>query len=242
MIRIFAILVFCSAALAFSKDSGDAGFLTVDQLPDAGVYLPPPPDFSDNLFVCDSIRYVWSKSLRGTERGKQAVLDANYSLKYFAEYFSEAFGLKIDEKKTPELYKLIEKVRSDGGAAQNKAKKKYMRVRPYVKFSEPSAVPGDEEKLRNNGSYPSGHTGRGWAIALVLAEINPERQNSILERGYEYGESRVIVGFHYQSDVDAARVSASAAVARLHADPEFQKQLVKAEAEVKPLLEKSLVK
>lgn len=236
MIRILVISILCLVSAALSKEKGNAGFLTVDQLPDAGVYLPAPPDTADRLFAGDSIRYAWGKSLRGTERGRQAVLDADNSMKYLAEYFSDAFGLKIDKKKTPELYSLMNKVRIDGGNAQDKAKKKYMRKRPYVQFAEPTPVPGEEEKNRNTGSYPSGHTGSGWAMALVLAEINPDRQNFILERGYQYGESRVIVGFHYQSDVDAARASASAAVARLHADPEFQKQLAKAEDEVRKAL------
>lgn len=71
----------------------------------------------------------------------------------------------------------------------------------------------------------------GWGIALVLAEINPARQDEVLKRGYEYGESRVIVGFHYQSDVDHARILTSALINRLHANDDFIKQMQKAKAE-----------
>ena len=71
----------------------------------------------------------------------------------------------------------------------------------------------------------------GWAIALVLAEINPDNQDAILKRGFEYGESRVIVGFHFQSDVDAARIITSALIIRLHANDDFMEQLAKAKAE-----------
>ena len=106
-----------------------------------------------------------------------------------------------------------------------------MRIRPFVQFNEPTPVPKDEEILKNTSSYPSGHTTRGWTIALVLAEINPARQDEILKRGYEYGESRVIVGFHYQSDVDAARVTSSTLVNRLHANDKFVQQLQKAKKE-----------
>jgi len=69
----------------------------------------------------------------------------------------------------------------------------------------------------------------------VLAEINPQRQNEILKRGYEIGESRVICGYHWQSDVDAAKVMAAAVVAQLHTNEEFNKQLVKAKAEFSQL-------
>ena len=37
-----------------------------------------------------------------------------------------------------------------------------------------------------------------------------------MARGYMYGESRVIVGAHWQSDVDAGRLVASVAYAKLH--------------------------
>ena len=48
-----------------------------------------------------------------------------------------------------------------------------------------------------------------------------------MKRGYEMGQSRVICGYHFQSDVDAARLVASAVVARLHANENFMKQLEK---------------
>jgi acid phosphatase (class A) len=45
------------------------------------------------------------------------------------------------------------------------------------------------------------------------------------------GQSRVICGYHFQSDVDAARLVAAAVVARLHANEEFTLQLKKAKEE-----------
>ena len=176
--------------------------------------------------------------MRNTARGKQAVYDASVDIDSVLYGFSEAFGMPISKQTTPELYYLMERVENDGSLSVRSAKKKYMRKRPYVQFGEGTAVPHEEEELRHTGSFPSGHTARGWAMALVLAEINPERQDEILVRGYEYGESRVIAGFHYQSDVDAARLAASAAVARLHADEAFRKQLDKAKKEFARLKKK----
>jgi len=46
-----------------------------------------------------------------------------------------------------------------------------------------------------------------------------------------YGESRVIVGAHWQSDVDASRVAASIGYAALHGSAEFREQMAKAQAE-----------
>jgi acid phosphatase (class A) len=43
------------------------------------------------------------------------------------------------------------------------------------------------------------------------------------------------VGYHYQSDVDAARIAASAALAVLHANEEFQNDLELAREELRKL-------
>jgi acid phosphatase (class A) len=104
-------------------------------------------------------------------------------------------------------------------------KRYYMRKRPFMRFNEPTLYPADEPALRKNGSYPSGHTLLGWSSALLLSEINPDRADTILARGLMYGDSRIIVGAHWQSDVNAARLAASAAYARLHTSERFLEQM-----------------
>ena len=58
-------------------------------------------------------------------------------------------------------------------------------------------------------------------MALLLSEINPDAQDQLLKKGYEWGESRVIAGYHWQSDTDASRLLASACYVRLHTSDEF---------------------
>ena len=103
-------------------------------------------------------------------------------------------------------------------------------------MGEPSFVPGDEEKERGKSSFPSGHTNLGWTTALVMAEVVPECQNEILRRGYEYGYNRLIVGYHWFTDIEATRLLSSALVARLHADPEFRKLVEQAKNEYKQII------
>ena len=50
-----------------------------------------------------------------------------------------------------------------------------------------------------------------------------------------YGESRVIAGAHWQSDVDASRLCAAIGLARLHTSPAYLAQLDKAQTEFKRL-------
>ena len=113
-----------------------------------------------------------------------------------------------------------------------------MRQRPFAYFHEPTLVPEQEASHINNGSYPSGHTILGWSAALLLMEINPEAQDTLLARGYMFGESRIIAGYHWQSDVDAGRSVASAAYAKIHTNRQFLTQMRKAKKEFLRLTKK----
>ena len=231
MKKIFAILfVFCFA-IHTAAMAQPLPFLTEDEIPAGAEFLPLPPKITDAAFYNDWRRYEWGKTMRGTERGQTAKEDAVHTVEYFSKIYSEPFGVHISPENTPEITTLISRLLETTYLCNKKSKSVVMRTRPFMQFNEPTPVPEDEEKLRTNSSYPSGHTTMGWTIALVLAEINPANQNAILKRGYDYGESRVIVGFHYQSDVDAARIISSALVNRLHANDDFLLQLAKAKQE-----------
>lgn len=207
-------------------------FLYEGDLANSYELLPPPPDTASVRFQYDVERYQWGKSMRDTPRGDQAAADAHVDGAHVPASFSEAFGIDITPEQTPEIFKLIVGMREDAGDLSTRdAKEYYMRTRPYAFFGEDTCLPDQQAELSTNGSYPSGHTAIGWATALVLAEINPDRIDEILDRGFEMGESRVICGYHFQSDVDAARIVAAGAVARLHADQNFNDQLTKAKQE-----------
>lgn len=225
-------LLFLAMALSIGgQEARGDSFLTRDDMPNAVNYLPVYPYTDDTRYLDDWVQYSWGKTVRNTTRGQQAVADAIYSVSSISKGFNAAFGMTISSSNTPELYKLLTKALGDCSNGTYVAKNYYMRKRPFDYYGESSATPNDEASLRKNGSYPSGHTTAGWTFALLLAEINPARQDTILSRGYQYGQSRVIVGVHYQSDVTAGRLVASAVVARLHADADFMEQLKKAKAE-----------
>lgn len=206
-------------------------YFTSPEMPNALRYLPAPPQSNEMRFAYDTAQYYWGKSMRPTSRGERARLDAEYSIARMAAIFSPVMGIEISEKNTRQLWKLLTDATKTADFACDSAKITYMRKRPYMVFHEPTLVPADEEPLSHNGSYPSGHTTLGWTTALILCEINPAAQEAILKEGFEYGQSRVIAGFHWQSDVDAARVVASAAFARLHTSKAYLKQLKKAQKE-----------
>lgn len=207
-------------------------YLTKEEAPLDTTFIGAPPAFGSLLFEQDFHMYQYGKTLRNTERGKQAIKDADTSTGNILEQFSEAFGMELSKEKTPEIYALINRMKEDAGSyATRCTKNTYKRMRPYALYNEPTSVPEAEEGLRNNGSYVSGHSATGIAVAMVLATINPERQNQLYKRGLDFGDSRWIVGFHHYSDVKAGQMVGALVLPALLNNEEFRTQLFKARAE-----------
>ena len=217
----------------------NAMYFTADELPDATVWLPAPPDTLSTKFVYDVTQYMWGKTQReDPQRAQQAIDNVVVEAAEMCEQFSVPFGMEISREKTPAIFHVLYRGMLTSRLAARKPKLAYQRIRPYVRFQEPTLIPEEEEALRNNGSYPSGHTIRGWAMALLLCEINPDAQDAILKLGYEWGQSRVIVGYHWQSDVDASRLLGSSVFARLHTNPQFLADMAAARKEFARLKDK----
>ena len=134
------------------------------------------------------------QTVRFTERGERASEESQSGTTEMCRIYSEALGFSISRTETPAIYNLMSRSYHTAEQTSKNPKEKYMRIRPVVRFNEiPTGRADRLESLRTSGSYPSGHTTRGMATALVLAEMAPEYQDTILRRGFEYGESRVIV-------------------------------------------------
>ncbi|MCR4919573.1 MAG: phosphatase PAP2 family protein [Prevotella sp.] len=229
-----AILTLCGSVTGHAQDEVQTvnAYFTTAEMPDMMKFLPAPPDSTSVAFMNDVARYYWGKSMRhDEERAAQATRDAVYGLATILTEYEDAFGMKISPEETPEIYKVLLEGTATCDSICTLPKAKYMRRRPFMVFHEPTLTPDDEEALSHNGSYPSGHTLLGWSAALLMTEINPDRANEILARGYRYGENRLVVGAHWQSDTDAGRLAASAAYARLHTSERFLEQMRKARAE-----------
>jgi len=215
-----------------SSSSTQNLYVERENQPDGGIFLPAPPDTSSVAYIDDFMQWQWGKTVRPTERGERASDESASSTTEMARIYSEALGFKISRSETPAIYNLMSRSYHTAEQASKNPKAKYMRIRPVIQYNERPTGKSDRlESLRTSGSYPSGHTTRGMATALVLAEMVPEYQDTILRRGFEYGESRIIVSAHYQSDVNAGYMCAAACVASMHSNPEFAADMEAARAE-----------
>lgn len=207
------------------------GYLSEGGHPDGMQILPPPPAVGSSQQRWELEVFTTTRSLEGSPRWIQAVRDADLSGKEAFQGFSCAAGVRIGPDTTPTLAKMLMRLIHDGRPVYNPAKDYYARKRPAVGNDAPICVPR-EGWIETNGSYPSGHSLIGYSWGLVLAELVPDRAAQLVARGREFGDSRVICGVHWPSDVEAGRTLAGALVARLHAEPSFQADLATAKAEV----------
>ncbi len=208
------------------------GYMPRPTLVDSLALLRPPPAAGSPEQAADEAMRLAVLPLRDTPRWTLAAHDAELTFPKAADTFSCSLGITISAEATPHLNMLLRRTLADAGLATYKAKDKYTRPRPFVAANDNTiCVPKDEASLRKDGSYPSGHAALGWAWALVLMELAPDRADAIAQRGYAYGQSRVVCGVHWQSDVEAGRLVGSAAVAQLHANPDFTAQLSAARKE-----------
>jgi acid phosphatase (class A) len=215
-----------------SLQAEDQAYMTLAETPDAGIYLPAPPDTASVHFATDIWAWQYGKTLRPTPRGEQASIESAWSAEEMMRILTEATGRTVSDKATPSIAHFIRRLTATAHWAPYAAKAKYMRVRPFARMNEHLASKYDDEaSLRKNGSYPSGHTSLGWLVALAMTEVAPEYADTILRRGYQYGEDRWIVGAHWRSDVQAGYLCSSAALARAHANNEYYEDLAAARQE-----------
>ncbi len=208
------------------------GYLDKADAPDSLRLVPPPPAAGSPGMALDEAVSRQALALRDTPRFAQATQDADLSFPTGASQFACALGVPVDARRTPHLYALLERSRIDASAATKAAKNRYQRARPFTVNGAPTCTPEDEAELRHNGSYPSGHSAIGWAWALILTEVAPERADALLDRGRNYAESRLVCNVHWQSDILEGRHMGAAAVARLHDNKAFRADLEEARKEV----------
>lgn len=208
------------------------GYLQGAAIPDSQALSPPPPAPGSAWAALDEAIARQATALRGSARFAQAGADADLRFPAGAGQFSCALGVAVDSEHTPALYRLLQRSLIDASAATRAAKNHYRRPRPFMVNGQPTCTPDDEPHLRGSGSYPSGHTAIGWAWALILSEIAPERATALLERGRNYGQSRLVCNVHWYSDVQQAQTLGAATVARLHDNPGFVADLGAARREL----------
>jgi acid phosphatase (class A) len=221
-----------TAAIPLWKDFSDKprGYLPAQAI-GAEAYLAPPPARGSARDLGDLEVYSATRALEGSPRWRQAQNDANAESPTAPKAFDCALGTSLDVAKQPILIRMLLRASTDGDNLSRSAKAKYARPRPFLVKDGPICI-AREQWLIDQGAYPSGHAATGWTWGLILSELAPDRSEALMSRARSFGESRVICGVHYVSDIEAGRDVAAATLARLHSNPVFKADLETARAEL----------
>jgi acid phosphatase (class A) len=93
---------------------------------------------------------------------------------------------------------------------------KYARIRPVF-------IDADIKNLQETdwAAYPSGHAANSYINAYVYQELAPEFTDVFIKDAYDMAHSREILGVHYPSDSESARIFARQFVNMLFQNEKF---------------------
>lgn len=208
------------------------GYIQDKDLPDSNIYIPSAPAAGGAVLQLDEAAAASALALSATPRFEQATRDARIASPTVTNLFSCAAGVALGATTTPLTDRLMRKTMTDFALGGYQTKEKYQRARPFMVNNRPICTPEIEKALRQDGSYPSGHSTIGFGWGLLLAELLPARAAQLVERGRAFGDSRMVCNVHWLSDVEEGRMVAAAIVARLHAAPAFRSDMDAARKEL----------
>jgi acid phosphatase (class A) len=191
--------------------------------PHATTLLAPPPliDSAEQAADLMEVRMV-SHDAPSNEVATALVENKGVELAYFTPVIGELAG------QLPKTEAFLKRVHQDAAQVVDDAKDHWKRPRPYV--TDPSLAPAG--KLQKSFSYPSGHSTESMTLALALADLFPDQREALIAQARSIGWHRVEIARHYPTDIYAGRVLAQAIVRAMEANPEFQKDLAAAQAEI----------
>ena len=183
--------------------------------------LPPLPDSPEQAADMDEARAV----CRAATSNDVAIAFTEKKFDIFN--FTPAIGPFFVLGKFPQTEAFFHRVQKDAEGVTDNAKDSYKRPRPYV--LDPSLASG---KLEKSFSYPSGHSTESMVLALVLADLFPDRHDGIIAEARAIGWHRVEIGRHYPTDIYAGRMLARAIVHQMKKSAAFKKDFAQVKAEL----------
>ncbi len=206
------------------------------EAPDTVKILSPPPASHSPLENADRAAFNNTRALKGTPRWELAASDVAEGASALLDTYACVLGTRIDAARVPALINLFDRARLDIARGTRGPKLHYRRLRPFVGNDAPICVQRTQ-MLADSFSYPSGHATQGWTYALMMAALVPDKASAILARGRIYGESRIVCGVHWLTDVSAGRTNGAAVFAALMGDSGFRADMDKARAEIAKVLD-----
>jgi acid phosphatase (class A) len=219
-----ALLV--AAALAAATPAAQAPPLLTARDVDPVLVLPAPPVAGSAQSVAELAELHAVETVRTPAEEADARLDGDTKN---ATIFAVVLGPRFDLDKLPATASLLDLVRASEKATVDRGKDEFKRQRPYIVDTSLRSCKRNDDPL---SSYPSGHTSMAFSMGEVLARLVPEKAGAILARAQRYGQSRIVCGQHFRSDVGAGQMLGLLIAERLAAKPAFQAAFAAARREL----------
>jgi acid phosphatase (class A) len=232
-------------APAASPTAPSAAHYPLTSQVDIVALLPPPPtpdspaQLADLQAVLDAQR---SAHADGTLA--HALADVQQS----CGRFSDALGDDLTSDGNSKLLAFLDRSAHQGALISGPAKRYWKRTRPYAYSSEverlgdmapqSTPTPGMDKASDEiaHSSYPSGHATFGTICAILLAEMVPEKRAALFARNRDYDHSRMVVGAHFPTDLEAGRIAGTLGAQLLLQDPALRRELQQARSSLRASL------
>ncbi len=207
------------------------GYLAPAARPDLTTVLAPPPAPGSPRDTANAAIFRETRALQGTPRWDLATRDVDGDM---YDHFAQALGVRLTAETAPVLTALLDRAGADRSVVGD-AKTRWDTKRPYLGTALPICEPKTDH-LAGNPDYPSGHSAHGMHVAMILAELAPQRAAALYARGREYAESRYICGSHSYSATEAGLLSGAVIYGAEQASETFRRDMEAARAEVQAAL------
>jgi acid phosphatase (class A) len=247
VMRRFLLLPFMALVFVVPALADDLHYITPAQI-DLAQVLPPPPALGSDAQRRDIAAMLAVQRTRTKAAVARAIADDPFSVFRFAD----VLGPNFNAARLPKLAAFLDRVWHDIDALTSGTRTYWHRERPFLIERNIHPLADLKKGLCNdepghgtvapscpNGfkySYPSGHTAFGAAMAIILAQMVPERRAALFARGWQYGENRIVAGVHYPTDIEAGRLAAAIIVVLMMQNEHFRADLAAAKAELRNVL------
>lgn len=191
--------------------------------------LLAPPPAEDSQQEKDELQQVLDLQAKRTDADVAAcVADQEYSVFRFEDVVGPAFDAAYLPKTAAYFSAAVDAAK----ATVDAAKGHWDRRRPFLVDSRVQPC----DKPSKSASYPSGHATAGTVMAILLANLIPEKQAAIYDRGWLFARHRVMGGVHFPSDIAAGRIAGTLVAQAILQDPGMQAMAKDARAELRAAL------
>lgn len=217
------------------------------------VTLLPPPPAADSPAQQTDLQAVLDaqRAARDDATLAHSIADVEMS----CARISDVLGDGLTSARNARVLEFLNRAAREGASIAGPAKSYWKRARPYAYSGEvkplgdmspdwnaaPAMAGGTRygtgrdqaAEVLAHSSYPSGHATFGTVCAILLAAMVPEQRDALFARNRDYQHSRMVLGAHFPTDLEAGRIAGTVAAQLLLQNLRFQRDLAAARSSLR---------